>query len=114
MKKISLAAVLALAMFANGHAASVADRVTHWQQRLKNELPMGISKDTVLEWVSKNQLRAQERLPGELTIRLESFSPQPPRDPADECSRYQVSVTLKLDANSRLESTALKTAGNCF
>jgi len=114
-KKISLtAAVLALAVIAGAHASSVAERVELWQQRLKNELPIGSPRDAVLEWISKSRLRAQERSVGEFNVRLESFIPHPPLDPADKCSRYQISATLKLNANSRLESADLRTAANCF
>jgi hypothetical protein len=123
MKKVLLATtllILALTAVAQAPAPS-NERVDHWRHKLSQELPIGSSRDAILAWASKNQMRVTERpKTSELAIRLEQASAIPPGARGSEsanaaaCSFYRITATMTLDATNSSTSTNVVMAENCF
>lgn len=119
MNKVIAALVLLLAAAIAQASSPVSERADYWRQRLAQELPVGTSRGEIQAWVSKNHLTAADRLEThELIIGLESVPAAKPTGLSSAsptvCKGFGISATVKFDAEDRLASARVETAGNCL
>jgi hypothetical protein len=121
MKKIyRTTAVLAILLLSVAQATPLTERVAYWQQRLNKEVPIGSSRQSVLEWASRNKLRVSDkRAERPINVRLENMTlevhqrQQATSSSDGLCEQYRISGVFMLDGKGQVESVVILPLGDC-
>ena len=85
------------------------NKISNWESRLENEIPVGSSKDQILEWFQSNNINVlSENADKQITASLEQI-----KDSSPVCSHWTIHLSIDLDKD-KSKNNDIKKIGTCL